>query len=291
MILNIFKPNLEKLIFKHLNQENKDKLQNLLLEDKIKFSKLVVEKALKKYNAQNCAVAWTGGKDSTLMLWLIKETAKKLNTDIPKIMFVDEGDVFPEILKFIKKYTNKWQLNFSVAHNFDVSSKAKKIGDLIKVNTLNKTNKKELKKLGFNKKEFNFEPESLVGNHLMKTVATNIWLKKNNKKALFVGVRWDEQQARSEDDFIRKIDDPAHIRVEPILHFREKDIWKAIHKLKVPYVNLYKKGFRSLGAKSTTKKAGNKPAWEQDLKNTKERQGRQQDKEAIMARLRALGYM
>ena len=47
-----------------------------------------------------------------------------------------------------------------------------------------------------------------------------------------------------------------------------------------------------MGAKSTSK-IGEEgvPAWEQDLENTGERDGRRQDKELAMEKLRKLGYM
>ncbi|RLG57768.1 MAG: nodulation protein, partial [Candidatus Hydrothermarchaeota archaeon] len=45
------------------------------------------------------------------------------------------------------------------------------------------------------------------------------------------------------------------------------------------------------GAKSSTTKLADKPAWEQDLEKIPERAGRRQDKEGIMRRLRELGYM
>jgi phosphoadenosine phosphosulfate reductase len=46
-----------------------------------------------------------------------------------------------------------------------------------------------------------------------------------------------------------------------------------------------------LGAKTTSIKSVETPAWEQDLENTEERAGRRQDKEEAMERLRKLGYM
>jgi len=79
--------------------------------------------------------------------------------------------------------------------------------------------------------------------------------------------------------------------VEPILHFSEAEIWKTIKQFKLPYSKLYEQGYRSLGAKTTTSKADDKPAWEQDFSKIAERAGRQQDKEKQMERLRALGYM
>jgi phosphoadenosine phosphosulfate reductase len=206
-------------------------------------------------------------------------------------MFVDEGDVFDEIKQFVEKMTKLWDLDVSVAHNRDVSSKAKKLGDLIKVSQLNEQNQKEIKRLGIAESEFEYWPESFVGNHLMKTVASNTWVVENNIEYLYVGVRWDEQGARGEDDYLRSLEDPKHFRVEPILHISERDVWSIIKKFDIPYVKLYESGFRSLGAKTTTGKVSDIPAWEQDIENTSERAGRAQDKEKIMEKLRALGYM
>jgi len=275
--------------FTNLTSEQREKYQRLPLNKKISLAEKIIKKAFNEFGKQKSALAWTGGKDSTLLLWLIKKINKEKN--FPKIIFVDEGDIFQEIRDFTRKLSRDWNFNFSIAHNQDVSSKAKKLGDIINVKNLNPRNQQEIKRIGFQKKSFPYQPESFVGNHLMKTVATNIWLEKNNIKALITGVRWDEQPARSEDDFLRKISDPFHFRIEPILHFSEKDIWQTTRKHQIPYVSLYEKGYRSLGAKTTTEKAGEKPAWEQDLKKTKERAGRQQDKEQVMERLRALGYM
>jgi phosphoadenosine phosphosulfate reductase len=79
--------------------------------------------------------------------------------------------------------------------------------------------------------------------------------------------------------------------VHPILHFKERDIWNTIHKNEIPFCSLYYQGYRSLGAKGSTSKASDIPAWEQDLDNTPERVGRSQEKEDIMEKLRDLGYM
>ena len=275
----------------HLSLQDRKRYQNLDLSKKIELSRTVIKKAFQRIPREQTALAWTGGKDSTLLLWLLRKVCQDGNLPLPKIMFVDEGDVFPEIRQFIKRLSIDWGFTYSVAHNSDVSSQAKKIGDMIPVSFLNKRNRQEINRLGFSEKAFPYEPESFVGNHLMKTVATNIWIEKNDIKALYVGVRWDEQPARAEDNYFRPIDQPDHTRVEPILHFKEKDVWEAIHQYHLPYVKLYEQGYRSLGARGTTQKTDNKPAWKQDLKSTKERSGRKQDKEKIMERLRALGYM
>jgi len=84
---------------------------------------------------------------------------------------------------------------------------------------------------------------------------------------------------------------PAHIRYKPILHFTERDIWDTTLHFHIPFCPLYKVGYRSLGAKTTSIKMADIPAWEQDLEHTEERAGRRQDKERTMDRLRKLGYM
>jgi len=55
---------------------------------------------------------------------------------------------------------------------------------------------------------------------------------------------------------------------------------------------LYEQGYRSLGAASSSQiSQKGVPAWEQDLEHSRERAGRRQDKEKMMAGLRKLGYM
>ena len=143
----------------------------------------------------------------------------------------------------------------------------------------------------FSKNEFKFDPESFEGNHLMKTVALNMFLESNDYACMITGIRWDEQDARKDETAFSPRQDPDHMRIHPILHFDERDIWEAHFKMKVPYCNLYEKGYRSLGAAGTTTKTSDLPAWKQDLESTTERSGRKQDKENLMEKLRDLGYM
>lgn len=277
----------------NITDEQRKNYMNQSLEEKIELGKQVVREAFDKFGWEHTAIAWTGGKDSTLLLWLVKEVCEERNHEVPQTVFIDEGDVFDEIWEFVEKVTAEWNLKFDVAHNENVSSTAgKELGKIIKVADLDERNQTEVKRLDPDLTEFAYEPESYIGNHLMKTVASNMWLEAHpDVTALFVGVRWDEQEARSTDDFLRERDNPHHFRVEPILQFLEKDVWGATHDKNIPYVKLYEEGYRSLGARVTTEKADDKPAWEQDLDNTTERAGRRQDKEKIMSRLRDLGYM
>jgi len=111
-----------------------------------------------------------------------------------------------------------------------------------------------------------------------------------------MALRRDEQAARKEDEYFTNHEAghlmPEHTRVSPILHFTERDIWDNTHLHNLPYCSLYKIGYRSLGARSSSNPGEvGVPAWEQDLENVPERAGRRQDKEKAMERLRKLGYM
>ncbi len=274
-----------------LTPEDRERFQNQSLDEKIERAMDVIRQAMNRFDPKKSVVAWTGGKDSTLLLWLAREVCQERDIALPRALFIDEGDVFDEVREFVDKISDAWSVEVVVAHNEDVSSLAAELGDEIRVAELNERNRAEVKRLGYTEETFPYEPESYIGNHLMKTVATNIWLEEHSVNAMYVGVRWDEQEARSEDDFVRRIEEPAHHRVEPILAFTEQDVWDAIHTHEIPFVKLYEQGYRSLGARVTTEKTSDVPAWEQDLENTAEREGRRQDKEKIMKRLRDLGYM
>ncbi len=272
-------------------QPDKDSLILMPLAEKIEYSKRIIKEALSKFGDDRLVVAWTGGKDSTTMLWLYREVCTELKVKKPSCMFIDEGDVFEEILEHVNRIKKEWDVSVVTAKNTDVSSRAKKLGDIVRVKDLNDRNKREIDRIGFKDEEFPFDPESYIGNHLMKTVAMNVFLEENEIQALSTAIRWDEQESRISEDYFSIRNNPEHMRIHPILHFKERDIWSLIHTYKIPFCSLYYQGYRSLGAKNSTAKFSDIPAWEQDLENTTERGGRGQDKEEIMGKLRDLGYM
>ena len=267
-----------------------------MLEKKYNDSAKVVQQAFERYGVDDLAIAWTGGKDSTLVMHIVHGVCQKMGLKMPRCFCIDEGDVFDEVRQFLAENEIKYGVKVQMIHNSDVSKAAGgKLRAMVKVADLNERNKREIERLGFEEEEFPYEPESFVGNHLMKTVTLNMYLDETKIKGFFEGIRWDEQGSRSSEEYfsIRKANgyNPEHMRVCPILHFTERDVWDAMFHYNIPVCSLYKAGYRSLGARITTKKISDVPAWEQDLENTIERGGRNQDKEGLMDKLRKLGYM
>lgn len=260
------------------------------------LSKDVIRKAFEDFKHDEIGITWTGGKDSGLVLWLIHSVCEELNVPIPKTMIIGEGDEFEEIEEFVEQYKKEWNVPLEICRNEDVLKAANHtLEAIVKVSALNERNQEELERIEFEDEEFPFEAESYAGNHLMKTVVFNQWLERNNINGVFQGLRWDEHPARFDDEYFEKKDAehliPEHTRIRPILHFTEKDLWDTYAAFGIPHCSLYEQGYRSLGAKTSSKKSGDEPAWEQDLENSEERAGRQQDKEDSMERLRMLGYM
>ncbi len=260
-------------------------------------SKEVIRETFQKFKLDDMAITWTGGKDSTLGLWIIRQVCQEDGIKIPKVMTIDEFDVFQEIHEFMEKYAKEWNLNLEWCRNDDVIKAAGgKLNATAKVKDLNERNQAELKRIGFEEETFPFEAESYTGNHLMKTVMFNMYIERHNVKAIFQGLRRDEQSARVQDEYFETKEAahliPEHIRIKPILHFTERLLWETHQVYQIPYCALYEQGYRSLGAKTTSAIAETGvPAWEQDLEHTTERAGRRQDKEQMMSRLRGLGYM
>lgn len=267
------------------------------LEGKIAKSKEIFQQAYDRFKVGDMRMIWSGGKDSTLALWICRQFCAEKKLPMPVCFTIDEGDCFEEIDHILHEYARKWNLTLDWGRNDDVLKLANHtlMAD-VEVAKLTPRNQAEIKRIGMGElSRFPFEAESYIGNHLMKTVVFNMYVEEKKVKAVFQGLRWDEQVARKQDAYFEDAPagelSPAHTRIRPILHFSERDIWDTTLHFRIPYCPLYETGYRSLGAKTTSGKLSDLPAWEQDFAATPERAGRRQDKEAAMERLRKLGYM
>lgn len=221
------------------------------LKEKIAKSHTVIQEISERFNPEKVVVAWTGGKDSTVLLHLIR-TCFGGSVPFP-VMFNDSTLEFDEIYEFVGKLSKDWNLNLVIVKHDD-----RELEEFTKM-----TDGERRKELA----------------RLMKIHALDSFQKKHGIQAYIAGIRWDEHAARSKESYFSPRN--GHTRVHPILHFREQDIWEYIKAFNVPYVRLYDEGYRSLGEKPFTAKA---------KKGEGERSGRDFDKEQQMEKLRAMGY-
>jgi len=297
------------------------------LEDKIEKAIEVTRIGLEEY--ENPAIMWTGGKDSTLTLYFVKEVAEEFGYELPPAIFIDHYQHFDELLDFVEHWADEWDLDVIFARNTDVGDYVAEHdltpGDDIPISELSEHNQHHVRDLlEYEEDTFPFLLDTYVGNHLLKTVALNDALEEYDVDGILSGIRWDEQDARADETFFSPRHDPdiypPHDRIQPILQFDERAVWDAFWHYVVPetvegfpdegyvpqsYDDLpnglthadipispkYFEGFRSLGSEVSTEKAESEPAWLQNLEETTERAGRAQDKEDLMERLRDLGYM
>ncbi len=238
------------------NSEKKTILPEVIEEKAFVFSPLcekekksveIIKKAFDIYGADSIAVAWTGGKDSTTVLHLIKQAFGSIPF---KVINIDTNVDFPEIYEIIDYLKERWNIDLHIFKN-------EKASQLI-----------------------NISKDHAECCYQLKTLPLNEAITSLKIKVLITALRWDEQDARGEEVYFSDRETPEHVRVQPILHFREVDIWQYIKKYDIPYCELYNKGYRSLGCvPCTTISTGRH-----------ERSGRAQNKEQIMAKLRELGY-
>ncbi len=239
---------------------------------------------------------WSIGKDSTTLLWLVY---KAFFGKIPfPCMHIDTTYKFPEMYKFRDHWAKEFNLDLQVYTNQEAIDRGVTYDthDSIEVCTELKTNA------------------------LKQAIA------KYKYKALFVGIRRDEHGIRSKeryfsprnqkfewnykdqppelwDQYKNETQEDDHIRVHPLLHWTERDIWHYIKREDIPINELYfakdGKRYRSLGCMPITNPIDSeadtvdKIIDELENTNTSERAGRAQDKEEAhaMQKLRALGYM
>lgn len=254
------------------------------LEEKSIF---IIREANAKF--KNLAALWSMGKDSTTMLAI---TRKAFLGKIPfPVIHIDNGIDFPETYKYREDMAEKWNMKLIVA-----KSKIKEEISGFSCCGANKTDalKEVLDEYGF---------DGLIVS--IRRDEHGIRAKERTFSPRDKDFKWDykNQPAELWNNYTSKISGTAHVRVHPLLEWNEIDIWNYIKREKIPINPLYlaKNGlrYRSLGCTHCSSpmksEAKNIEDIIYELKHTKEdeRSGRQQDKEKeyIMQRLRALGYM
>ncbi len=240
----------------------------------------------------NLAMLWSLGKDSNAMLWLAR---KAFFSHVPfPLVHVDTGKKFPEMYAFRDRYAKEWKLDL-------------RLGDCPPIEEMDPT----------------LPPAARSA--ARKTAGLRAMIEKEGFTGLIAGIRRDEQGTRAKervfsprgeentwnfrdqppefwDQYKTDFAPGTHLRIHPIMHWTEIDIWRYIQRENIPVVDLYfarnGKRYRSLGDQDITfpvdSTASTIAEVIAELQETKvaERSGRAMDHESEDAfeRLRASGY-
>lgn len=236
---------------------------------------------------------WSIGKDSTTMLWLVK---KAFFGRVPfPLIHLDTDMELPEVYEFRDRMPKEWDFELRVENcppeeNMDQTLPPASRAAARKTEGLKALIAREKFKgmiLGIRRdeqsmraKERVFSPRTLSGEWNYKDQPAEFW-----------------------DQYKTDFPDDAHIRIHPLLHWTEVDIWRYTYRENIPIVPLYlaKNGerYRSLGEKNITfpvkSEADTLEKIIAELEATREpeRAGRamDHDSEDSFERLRASGYM
>ena len=239
------------------------------------------------------AMLWSLGKDSNVMVWLAR---KAFFGRVPfPVVHIDTGKKMPEMYAFRERYAAEWGLDLIV-------------GECPPVEEMDET----------------LPPAARSA--ARKTAGLKSCVETHGFTGIFAGIRRDEEGTRAKervfsprgeggrwevrdqppefwDQFNTDFPPGTHLRVHPLLHWNEIDIWRYIRAEAIPVVELYfargGKRYRSLGDKDLTAPIESEAATldeviaELEQTRAPERAGRAMDHEAEDAfeRLRADGYM
>ena len=221
------------------------------LQEKVSLTNEIFERALSIAPLKQTYVAWTGGKDSTVTLYLwahfLEEKGYK---DKPGAINLDTGLKFPEIIEFRDNIARRWDIDLLViSPDFAIA-------------------------------DYPVAQDKVDCCRDLKIAPLKQTIIEKKIKVLITGIRNDEHPDRSNRDQAEEKSDPAYWQVNPILHWTEMDIWSFTIQKNMPYCKLYEQGYTSLGCMPCTGKAtGNE-----------ERSGRAGEKEENLDILRGLGY-
>src|SRR3989344_1104051 len=228
-------------------------LLDLPLEQKIIRSREVIKEALERYS--KIGMGFSRGTDSLVLLHL----TLPLKSDI-SCVFVDTQHEFPETYEFVNKVIIEWDVK-----------------DYQKVRAHRVRTQEFTDKFGYKTPEFTVAYD---GYHKISPMMKAITERGFN--AFIVGLRGVEHEERAKEVFFSPRQNPSHMRVHPLLFWRQSDILDYVKKFNIECNPLYAKGYTSLGCTVFSEKNTDP--------NAHERAGRGVVREEVMAKLRALGY-
>ncbi len=248
------------------------------------------------HQCDRLAALWSVGKDSTALVWLCK---KAFFGRLPfPVIHIDTTRKFPEMYEFRDELAKKWGLDLIVARNDEAlaAGVGPHSGSKLQCCTELKTNalKKFIARHRFD--------GLLLG---IRRDEHGIRAKERHFSPRDEHFQWNYEDQPPElwDQYTSQADETTHLRIHPVLGWREVDIWRYVRRENLPVNPLYfareGKRYRSLGCMTCCEPVESDAATideiiaEIETGRTAERAGRAQDKEDAytMQKLRSLGYM
>jgi len=226
--------------------------ESLSLPEKAELAKARLQGIAREYDPGSVFVAWTGGKDSTVVLWLWRMVLRESfgeNGPAARALRLETGLDFPEICEFCQDLAGKWGIKEVRAE----------------------PSPKDLPS------EPGLDPVTCCS--LLKIKPLSRAVTEQGVEVLVTGLRREEHPGRDDRSLREHKEDPRYLQLNPILEWTEIDVWSFILAESLPYCSLYDQGYRSLDCRPCTEES-----------ELGERGGRNQDKERQMELLRSLGY-
>jgi sulfate adenylyltransferase subunit 2 len=239
------------------------------------------------------AMLWSLGKDSNVMIWLAK---KAFLGRIPfPVMHLDTGLEFAETYAFRDRYAAEWGLDLIA----DACPPIEDIDPSLPPNSRLAARKTAGLKQALAAYDFNGVIAGIRRDEQATRAKERVFSPRRNQG------EWDfrDQPPEFWDHYNAEFPPGTHVRIHPLLHWTELDIWRYIRREGIPVVPLYfaraGKRYRSLGEIGITfpidSEAGDIDAIVAELETIRspERAGRamDHDSEDAFERLRVAGYM
>lgn len=234
--------------------------QAMPLEDKIRFTQRRITEWVEHFGENGCYVAFSGGKDSTVLLHIVRE----LYPDIEAV-FVDTGLEYPEIRQFVKTFDNvtilRPEMRFDkVIEKYGYPIVSKEVSECIdqarKALMTNKYPYRLAKLMGtakdkdgnksmYNQEKWKFllDAPFKISNrccNVMKKKPAHQYHKKTGKVP-FIATMADESRLR-EQKYLQNGCNGFNLKIPtstPIAFWTEQDILEYIDTYKIPIASVY----------------------------------------------------
>lgn len=259
----------------------------LSLNAKTEISRAVLKDAFSKFIRP--ALIWNADRDTNVLLDLVGKTVEEMELRLPPALFIDHGDHFPETQKMVDEISKEKNFRVLTVKNQNVLDSVK--DEKIIVSDLNDANRNALNKAGFDGNEISYTLDNPLVYHLLCLLPLYEVLTKYRFDSIIATDFLEPGSESSSVLFMQSHENPDHITIDPIITFTRPDRWKYTFENELPVHSKYKDGYASVSFTRGNNPKTEKPAWENEMEKSEDTSMTSEDKERMIEKLRALGYL